>query len=303
MVIIRDSEGKSQFNISERWYKFLMRCKYKIDYEDTQIVGILWGAVGCGKSIFAQKIARVISGTMTIEKIAFDKLEFIKAVLDSNKEVIIADEGIAIFFGRAAMTKEGRLMAELMAQIRQKNLFVLILVPDILSIDSMILSQASWVGYVYESRHKENGKPVLIKGNCDIYPQFNHNNHKDRIIRYVKLKRTNPLFREKKPFPFIREKGQEMTKTTTPFYVVDKSTYLQKKASVFDKYKKAFEKAALKPLRGGKIKDWEGIEKAWDAGMSRAEIRVRFKVCQSTLDRFINEKKIRDAEKAGTAAR
>lgn len=295
-IPIMDDNGVQLFSVTEEFYKFCIRCRTKINTEDTQVVGILWGGVGSGKSVLAQKIARIITNKITIDKIAFTKMEFIHAVLISEKECIIADEGVSIFFGRAAMTKEGRLMAELMAQIRQKNLLVLICVPDILSVDQMVLSQASFVGYVYERRQRDpSGKIRIIKGNCDLFLDYPKNSYKDRIIRYLKLKRSNPLYHEKKP-PFnIREKGNPYNpdKKDSGFYAVDKDTYLTKKASVFDKYKKAF---AVEDRRKNGLKkkqfDYDLIDRDLKGGLSKDEIRKKYNISESSLQKFIRETKL-----------
>jgi len=117
MVMIKDKNGIEGFSISTRLFKVTERFQEKMYKEDSMVLGILWGGVGGGKSIKAQHIGVATNKNreLDISKVTFDKDEFIKAVLNSRKEVVIGDEGIALFFSRGSMTKEGRLMAELMA--------------------------------------------------------------------------------------------------------------------------------------------------------------------------------------------
>ena len=291
-VPILDANGNKLFSFRPQFYKFLQRCKTKINTEDTQVLGILWGGVGCGKSVLAQKIAYTITNKLSLDKIAFSKNEFIQAVLVSEREVIIADEGIAIFFGRGAMTKEGRLMAELMAQIRVKNLFVLICVPDILSIDAMVLAQANFIAHVYESREIHNNKLRIIKGNVNVYPDMAHYSFKDNIIRWLKLKRSNPMYREKKPPFYCRQKGDIYHKDQKDggFYAVDKDAYITKKLSVFDKYKKEIEKTERKRLRGKKEYDYLAIDNDLANGLSKDDVRRKYKISQSQLYTYLRNK-------------
>lgn len=232
------------FPYSKRLYSFVRKMQEKILYKDRMVLGIIWGDVGSGKSIRAQEIFYLISGDKChIDKIAFDKSQFVKAVLMAEKEAIIGDEGISIFFSRGAMSKEGRLMAELMNQIRQKNLVVLICIPDVLAVDSMVLSMANFIGRVWESEKKTGpNEYVTIKGNMAIWPKFRHNNFKDRMIRYLKIKRSNnnPFVKVKMPRPWHLEPGGPITKK--PFYAVSEKEYKDKKESILNKYREALER-------------------------------------------------------------
>jgi len=203
------------------------------------VVGIFWGSVGGGKSIRAQQIGYAIDSTLdNLSRIAFNKEEFIKTVLESEKQVVIGDEGIALFFSRGSMTKEGRLIVELMAQCRQKNLCVLICVPELLSVDWLILNSANFVAYVWEDRKEINGKMVTIKGNMAIYPDLPGYNYKSQIIHYLKAKRRSPHLRIKRPLPYLLEPGNPIGDTFKKvWYPVGEEGYKAKKEAILKKYK------------------------------------------------------------------
>lgn len=252
------------FAYSKRLYQFIAKAKEKILFKDRMVIGIIWGDVGSGKSVRAHEFMYIISGDKaTIDKIAFDKNEFVKAVLISEKEAIIGDEGISIFFSRGAMTKEGRLMAELMGQCRQKNLVILICIPDILAVDSMVLAMANFVCHVWESEKEISpGVYKTIKGNMAIWPKFRKNDYKKRIIRYLRVERSNsnPFVKNKKPRPWHLEPGSPVG--SEAFYCVPKDQYIAKKEAILNKYRNALER---KP-RNNNV-DYPTMDKLIKSGM------------------------------------
>jgi len=257
------------FPCSARLYNFMAKIKHKINYDDTHVIGCFWGEQGGGKSVKALWFDYVISGEkLNIDKIAFSKEAFIKAVLISEKEAVQPDEGISIFFSRGAMTKEGRLMAELMQQIRQKNLFVPICIPQVLSVDSLILESCRFIAYVWESRKKINGRMVTIKGNMDLYPKFKHDDYMGRMLHYLKIRKGNPMVKIKRPRPWLREAGQPFGEGFKgAFYPVDEKAYKAKKDSVLDKYRHALERKPRNPAP-----DYDKIDKLIKAGLNNMDI-------------------------------
>lgn len=263
MVQITDSQGTVQYSISTELHTFLMRCQQKIMEEDSMVLGILWGGVGCGKSVTAQHWGYVIDKTLenNISRVCFDKQEFIDAVKTCRKQVIIADEGISLFFSRASMTKDGRLISELMAQIRQKNLIVLVCVPDLLSMDGMLLNMANFVAYVWETNFKVHDKNVLFKGNVELYPELKGVEHyKTKIVEYLKKKKRTPLKFLYKPEPFLIEKGNPMGETYSPaWYPCGEEEYKMKKEEILNKYKSTDEKVS-KPKVTRKEEDMKELQ-------------------------------------------
>jgi len=235
MVMIKDKEGIERFSISTELNKFYDRIKEKIYKEDSMTLGILWGDVGSGKSIRAMQGGYVVDHSLSLTRVCFNKEEFIRGVVNSRKQSVIGDEGIALFFSRGSMTKEGRLMAELMAQIRQKNLFVLICVPELLSVDWLVLKAANFVGYVWENVKDVRGVPITYKGNMALYPEITGDEFKTRILHYLRTKRRNPYAKITRPAPYHIERGNAVT--YKPYYPVGEEAYRAKKESILDRYK------------------------------------------------------------------
>jgi hypothetical protein len=254
MVMIKCKEGIERYSLSKPINMLAERCKQKIHEEDSQVLGIIYGGVGSGKSVFAQHFGHAIDKDLDVTRVCFNKQEFIDAILNSRKRVIIADEGISIFFSRASMTKEGRLISELMAQIRQKNLCVFICVPEPLSVDWLILKEANFLCEVFEEAIDLNGRKVKTKGSVFLYPEISGTPFKTRMLHYLKSKRSNPLRRNRKPTPPITQKGNPIGETfKKPWYPVGEEAYRKKKEAVLEKYKvkdkTSQEEEGRKPIR------------------------------------------------------
>ena len=220
--------------------KVYLRIRRRLKEDDTDVLMIYDGDTGSGKSLAAMRAGYVVSSSkLNINHICMDASEFIEAILESKKgQVIIADEAISMFFSRAAMTKEARLMQELMAQIRQKNLCIILCVPDVLTLDKLILNKARIYINVTENRiTNKSGERQTIKGNMDLYFDAPNYPAKTQILEYLRTKRSNPhRLKRKRPRPIIRMKGSPVSDNV--FYPVDEKEYRKKKASILEKYRK-----------------------------------------------------------------
>lgn len=232
MVTINDREGKPAFTVEENEYKFLMRIKNKINQEDSDVVAIYSGNAGSGKSVKAMHHAYVVDPTISMKRICFKQDEFISAVVHANKgEVIIGDEAVSLFFSRASMAKENRIVVEMMAQIRQKNLAIFLCVPEPLMLDWTILKKAHYHSMIWESRHDG----TTFKGNQAIYIDLPDYKAKVLLHEYLRKKRNDVMANIKPPQWQIRTKGTPIT--LKPWYPVNEEAYRNKKESVLEKYK------------------------------------------------------------------
>ena len=240
MVMIKDRSGGDAFSAPKFLYDFAQRVKQKINFEDSECLIIYFGGTGTGKSHSAMELGYIIDNTLSIDRVNFDQTEFINAILNAQKgQVVIADEGISIAFSRAAMTKNNRLVMELMNQIRQKNLCVLMCVPDILSLDWMILNKANAVVYVSETRKLLNGRNVTVKGNQFWYIETRRKPMKTMLLRYLRIKRSNVMAKISKPKCWAKIMGNPIGETfKKAWYPVDEQAYRAKKESILHKFKK-----------------------------------------------------------------
>lgn len=229
MILCRD--GKPAFSMAEREHTFLMRIKEKITKEDSDVLGIYSGNTGSGKSVKAMHAAYVIDPTIELSRICFTKDEFTKAIIHSKKgQVVIGDEAVSLFFSRAAMAKENRLVVEMMAQIRQKNLAVFLCVPEPLMLDWTILKKAHFHSQIWEGRQND----VTLKGNQAIFIDLNAYKAKTLFYEYLRHKKNNIMAKIKRPSWNIRTEGSPVT--SKPWYPVNEQEYRKKKESILEKF-------------------------------------------------------------------
>ena len=270
--MIKDREGNERFFVSQKYLDMLNRIKDKINNEDQEF----WiayvaknAATGVGKSLRAMRDKYIINPDGNIEEVCFSKEEFINTVLDAKKgDVIICDEAISIFFSRGSMTKEGRLVAEISNQIRQKNLCIMLCVPEVLSLDWLIQKKLNCVVIIWEDRKNQGDKRTTIKGCCAIYPEIPGMPLKSLFINYQRRKKTNPMLSTKPPQPFFREPGDSITKK--PWYPFGEDAYRKKKESVLEKYRTKPEDTTLKDAKAAEM-----VEKEKETHPTEREIKEK----------------------------
>ncbi len=99
--------------------------------KDWDMVFIVDGAEGSGKSVIAQQIGFYCDPSLTLDRIVFTAEDFKKAVLSANKyQCVIFDEGYAGLSSRQAMSDVNKSLVAMLMEIRQKNLFIIIVLPS-----------------------------------------------------------------------------------------------------------------------------------------------------------------------------
>lgn len=124
--------------------------------EDFDMFFIVDGLEGAGKSVLAQFMAGYLDPTLNIDRICFNPEEFVEAVKKAKKnEAIIYDEAIGGLMGRAAISSVNKMLVQVLAECRQKNLFVFIVLPCFFELDRY---PAIWrsiaLAHVYTKRFK-----------------------------------------------------------------------------------------------------------------------------------------------------
>lgn len=225
MVKIYDKEGKFAFSLTSKELKVIKRIRQRIYKDNNQVIGAFFGDEGCGKTIKSMHWAYAVDPSIDMSRVDFDVDEFIKAIHDNKKASIIADEAIAIFFNRAAMTKDARLIQTVMAQIRKKNHCMFLNVPDVLTLDKLIIPKLNFVCRVYESTKIIDGKRVTFKGNVEVYRRGRRWDNVRALVQYLNLKRRGMPC--KKPRPDFTVPGRAVTQV--PWMPVDRVEYERKK--------------------------------------------------------------------------
>jgi len=111
------------------------------------------GEEGSGKSTFAFQIGKYVDPTLDLSRVVFDAEGFRQAIFKAKKgQCVIFDEAFTGLSSRASLSSMNRVLISLMMQMRQKNLFVILVLPTFFLLDKYA---AIWrvraLIHVYES--------------------------------------------------------------------------------------------------------------------------------------------------------
>ncbi|MAF36864.1 hypothetical protein CL622_07135, partial [archaeon] len=140
-----------------------------INNDDRDHFIVVCGKEGTGKSTLALQIACMLDPTFNLDRVCFKMIDFIKGMKETKPgQTFILDEGNLFLFSREAMSEDNKFMLKLFALMRQKNLCVIICVPNFFTLDSYIRdhrvdsllychSKSKYIGYT--------GKAIKIISN------------------------------------------------------------------------------------------------------------------------------------------
>jgi len=146
--------------------------------KDKDAVICIDGAEGAGKSTFAFQIGKYVDPTLDLSRVVFDAESFRKAIFKAKKgQCVIYDEAFTGFSSRSSLSAINRVLVSLMMQMRQKNLFVLIVLPTFFLLDKYVaLFRTKALIHVYENKG--------IRGYFRLY------NRKKKKLLYLMGKQT-----------------------------------------------------------------------------------------------------------------
>ena len=112
--------------------------------KDFDVVGIIDGYVGSGKSTFATRICKYVDPSFSVDRVAFNGRDFERIVRTATKgQAIMFDEAMSGLHSRRAMSKLNTDLVQMMAKIRQKNLFFVMVLPSFFDLDKNIAIERS----------------------------------------------------------------------------------------------------------------------------------------------------------------
>lgn len=154
--ILNDKTGeKYEYYIDDRLKKSLDdKIIPSLQFKDKDCFVIVDGREGSGKSTFAMQIGKYVDPSLTLKRIVFSPDDFREAILKAKKgQCIIYDEAFTGFSSRSSLGQINRVLVSLSMQMRQKNLFVIIVLPTIFLLDKYIaLFRAKALIHVYENK-------------------------------------------------------------------------------------------------------------------------------------------------------
>src|SRR3990167_1025970 len=182
----------------------------KVIHKDWDMIFVVDGYEGTGKSVLTQQMAFYCDPSLTIDRITFNPKDFRKQVLSAEKyQAVVYDEAYGGLSARAYYTEVNRTLVEMLAEIRQKNLFIFIVLPCFFELDKYVaLWRSRALFHVYT---QDNFK----RGSCSFYDQDRKKSLYTNGKRFLNYYRPSPNF----------------IASFVNFYVVNEDDYREKKAS------------------------------------------------------------------------
>lgn len=121
--------------------------------KDKDCVIVVDGTEGSGKSTLAFQIGKYVDPSLDLTRVTFNAEQFRQAIYKAKSyQCVIYDEAFTGLSSRAALSGINRMLISLMMQMRQKNLFVIIVLPTIFLLDKYVaLFRTRALIHVYET--------------------------------------------------------------------------------------------------------------------------------------------------------
>ena len=127
--------------------------------KDWDIVFVYDGYEGSGKSVKAMQDCFYFDNSFNIDRICFNPIEFTKAIKEAKPyQAVLYDEAFTGLNARAAMSIINRTLVKMLAEIRQKRLFVCIVMPTFFDLDRYVaLWRSRALIHVYMGKNFQRG--------------------------------------------------------------------------------------------------------------------------------------------------
>lgn len=126
---------------------------------DKDCVIAIDGREGSGKSTLGLQWCMYIDPTFNLDRVVFTPEEFREAIYKAKKgQAVMFDEAFTGFSSRSSLSGVNKVLTSLMMQIRQKNLFVVIVLPTFFLLDKYIsIFRTRVLVHVYETKKSGRG--------------------------------------------------------------------------------------------------------------------------------------------------
>jgi len=206
-------ENKVDYYISPPAEVELNKARKAVLTKDRDFVIAIDGEEGSGKSVLAQQIAKKLDPDFNLDKITFNSDQFIKALKTCPKNsCIVLDEAFSSANSRATLTEVNRSLIGVATEMRQRNLFVIIVIPSFFDLDKYFaLWRCRALFHVYFDKKGGRGRYVIFPKTSKKY-------------LYLQGKKFYDYSKPASPYPVCRFNNH---------YTVDEKEYRIKKAEAF----------------------------------------------------------------------
>lgn len=205
--------------------------------KDRDWVTVVDGEEGVGKSVLAQQIALYLDPNFNLDNLVFTADAFIKAIKDPKNTkgtAIVLDEAFNAANARSSMSEVNRSMAGVATEMRQKNLFIIIVLPSFFDLDRYFaLWRCKSLFHVYFTDNEDR--------RYIIFPKI------QKKYLYLAGKKTYNYTKPRSPFPPL---------VFPHVYTVNEGEYREKKSMAFSKREKSHQARIWMQQRNAYIKEF-----------------------------------------------
>lgn len=211
-------EGKPcSVYLDDNLYRNLEAVKKVVNSKDFDFVAICSGLPGAGKSTFSMNIAKFLDPKFNINNICFSADEFVEKTSKAEKHsAIILDESFASLNTKVGMSPEYLRIINHLQLIRQRNLFIILNLPNFFDLNkSIAIYRSSFLFVVYGQEFGDRGsfaafgreekKLLYIYGKKELNYTATKPNFRGR---FIKQKAINAEEYEKRKLIHLRSQGK-----------------------------------------------------------------------------------------------
>ncbi len=153
---LKDPKTKEEisYHIDKKIVYLLEGVKNYISKRDKDYVMLIDGYEGSGKTTFAIQLGKYVDPSLNLSRICMTPDEFKDAIKTAKKgQCVIYDEAVTGLTAGDSITKVGRILKSMMMQMRQKNLYVIVIMPVIFEFNKYaVLSRTRFFFHIYEPK-------------------------------------------------------------------------------------------------------------------------------------------------------
>lgn len=269
--MVKVFQGTEQEYYLDGYIKQNLDVAKKVIREDWDMVFVVDGTEGAGKSVLAQQLAFYADPTLTVERIVFNDNDFKKAITAAKPyESIILDEAYGGLASRSAMSKVNKSIVQMLTVIRAKNLFIFIVLPTFFDLD----------------------KYVALWRSRALITVYTREGFKRGAFKFYNAERKKNLYVNGKKFYNYHAAKPNFRGAFTNHYTVDEKSYRDKKAATAldneaNNSNLAKQLTAASELRATIIKNVNNGE----IGLTQTQIGGVLEIAQQTISKYINDAK------------
>lgn len=191
----------------------LKKVKRAVIKKDRDYVMVLDGEEGCGKSVLAMQIASYLDPKFNLDCVVFNADQFMKTIRTTRKHsCIVLDEAFNASNARASLSQVNRAMLGVATEMRQRNLFIIMVIPSFFDLDKYF---------------------ALWRCRALIHVYFRKDGSRGRYVLFPKTKKKYLYLNGKKTYNYSKPKSPYPPLVFNNTYVIDETEYRKKKAEAF----------------------------------------------------------------------